>query len=84
MAARSSLYTEGYRDDKYQDDKFTTEMGWYGNSCLRLARELAPETTDLIVWLAHENLQLTTLFEGDASESSGFETSSLVRIFTVS
>lgn len=77
MAARSSLYTEGYADDKYQDDKFTTEMGWYGNLCLRLARELAPETTDLMVWLAHENLQLTTLFEGDASECSGPETSSL-------
>lgn len=76
MAARSSLYTKGYGDDKYQDDKFTTEMGWYGNSCLRLARELAPETTDLMVWLAHENLQLTTLFEGDASESSVPETSS--------
>ncbi|CAI7584241.1 unnamed protein product [Penicillium discolor] len=67
MAARSSLYTEGYGDGKYQDDKFTTEMGWYGNLCLRLARELAPETTDLMVWLAHENLQLTTFFEGDAS-----------------
>ncbi|KAJ6138290.1 hypothetical protein N7471_004776 [Penicillium samsonianum] len=42
-------------------------MGWYGNLSLRLARELAPETTDLMIWLAHENLQLTTLFEGDAS-----------------
>lgn len=77
MAARSSLYTEGYGDGKYQDDKFTTEMGWYGKLCLRLARELAPETTDLMVWLAHENLQLTTFFEGDASECSGPEISSL-------
>ncbi|KAJ5884200.1 hypothetical protein N7504_011772 [Penicillium tannophilum] len=67
MAARSSLYALGHGHDKYQDDGFTQEMGWYGNLSLRLARELAPQTTDLITWLAHENLQLTTLFEGDSS-----------------
>jgi hypothetical protein len=68
MAARSSLYAVGHGHDKYQDDGFIREMGWYGNLSLRLARELAPQTTDLMTWLAHENLQLTTLFERDASE----------------
>ncbi|KAJ5213333.1 hypothetical protein N7449_000502 [Penicillium cf. viridicatum] len=67
MAARSSLYAIGHGHDKYQDDEFIREMGWYGNLSLRLARELAPQTTDIMIWLAHENLQLTTLFEGDAS-----------------
>lgn len=83
-SASRVLITGGHGHDRYQDDGFTREMGWYGNLSLRLARELAPETTDLMIWLAHENLQLTTLFEGDASESrsSSSETSSLV--FTVS
>ena len=68
MAARSSLYAVGHGHDKYQDDGFIREMGWCGNLSLRLARELAPQTTDLMTWLAYENLQLTTLFEGDASK----------------
>jgi hypothetical protein len=45
-------------------------MGWYGALSLRVARELAPQTTDVMAWLAHENLQLITVFEGDASMSS--------------
>jgi len=68
MAARSSLYAIGHGHDNYQDDGFIREMGWYGNLSLRLARELAPQTTDLITWLAYENLQFTTLIEGDASK----------------
>ncbi|KAJ5775870.1 uncharacterized protein N7511_000881 [Penicillium nucicola] len=67
MAARSSLYAVSHRREKYQDDGFIQEMAWYGNLSLRLSRELAPQTTDLMIWLAHESLQLTTLFEGDAS-----------------
>lgn len=68
MAARSSLYAVVHGHDKYQNDGFIREMGWYDNLSLRLARELAPQPTGLITWLAHENLQLTTLFEGDASK----------------
>ncbi|RAL08021.1 uncharacterized protein BO97DRAFT_446425 [Aspergillus homomorphus CBS 101889] len=67
MAARASLYAMGHGHDEDCDDAFIREMGWYGNLSLRLARELAPQTTDLMTWLAHENLQLTTIFEGDAS-----------------
>lgn len=81
MAARASLHAIGHGHDKYQDDGFIQEMGWYGNLSLRLARELAPQTTDLMIWLAHGNLQLTTLFEGDASKYSRSEISS--RILTV-
>ncbi|PYH41776.1 uncharacterized protein BP01DRAFT_376808 [Aspergillus saccharolyticus JOP 1030-1] len=66
MAARASLCAVSHGNDE-GDDAFVRDMGWYGNLSLRLARELAPQTTDLIIWLAHENLQLTTIFEGDAS-----------------
>lgn len=67
LAARASLY-DSYHD-KIRDNEFIREMCWYSNLSLRLARELAPQTTDLIIWLAHENLQLVTLLEGDASKS---------------
>ncbi|KAJ5094506.1 hypothetical protein N7456_010367, partial [Penicillium angulare] len=67
MAARSSLYVFTHGQDEYQDGGFIQEMGRYSNLSLRLARELAPQTNDLIMWLAHENLQLMTLLEGDAS-----------------
>lgn len=68
MAARSCLYdiSQGY--DEHQDGGFIQEMCHYSNLSLRLARELSPQTTDLIIWLAHENLQLMTLLEGDASK----------------
>lgn len=67
IAARSALYFS--RHDDKRENSLMDDMAWYGNSCLRLARELSPQTTDMMVWLAHENLQLTTLFEGDASKS---------------
>ncbi|GAD91799.1 hypothetical protein PVAR5_0376 [Paecilomyces variotii No. 5] len=67
MAARSCLYdiSQGY--DEHQDSGFIQEMSRYSDLSLRLARGLSPQTTDLITWLAHENLQLMTLLEGDAS-----------------
>ncbi|RAH75450.1 uncharacterized protein BO66DRAFT_433523 [Aspergillus aculeatinus CBS 121060] len=67
MAARATMFAVGDGHDEDRDNAFVRDMGWYGNLSLRLARELAPQTTDLITWLAHENLQLTTIFEGDAS-----------------
>lgn len=67
LAARASLYSSTYA--KVRNDSFIQEMCWCSNSSLRLARELAPQTTDPVIWLAHENLQLMSLFEGDASES---------------
>ncbi|KAJ5408499.1 hypothetical protein N7509_002382, partial [Penicillium cosmopolitanum] len=65
LAARASLYSSTYA--KVRNDSFIQEMCWCSNSSLRLARELAPQTTDPVIWLAHENLQLMSLFEGDAS-----------------
>lgn len=81
MAARSCLYDirQGY--DEHQEGGFIQEMSRYSNLSLRLARELSPQTTDLIIWLAHENLQLMTLLEGDASKSRCFELSK--RMFTI-
>lgn len=70
MAARSSIHATDYEEDEGQADGFIREMGWYGALSLRVARELAPQTTDVMAWLAHENLQLITVFEGDASMSS--------------
>lgn len=68
MTARSSLYSMRNGDSQSDDLEFIREMGYHGNSCLRLARELSPQTTDVMIWLAHENLQLATHFDGDASK----------------
>lgn len=67
LAARSHLYR--YSDND-RDDDFIIEMNRCSNLSLRLARDLAPQATDLMIWLAHENLQLTTMIEGEASEYS--------------
>ncbi|KAJ5225196.1 hypothetical protein N7468_006421 [Penicillium chermesinum] len=64
IAARSALYFSRHEDES--EDALMQDMIWYSDSCLRLARELSPRTTDLIIWLAQENLQLTTLLAGDA------------------
>ncbi|KAJ5662675.1 hypothetical protein N7462_011601 [Penicillium macrosclerotiorum] len=63
MTARAAFYC----GNDTIDNQFIRDMGEYSNKALRLARDLAPRTTDLMVWLAHENLQLATCFEGDAS-----------------
>lgn len=68
MTARSSLFSMRNGDSENEDLQFNREMGHWGNLSLRLARELSPQSTDLMIWLAHENLQLTTHFEGDASK----------------
>jgi hypothetical protein len=67
VAARSHLYRYSDNDS---DEDFIIEMNRCSNLSLRLARDLAPQTTDLIIWLAHENLQFTAMTEGEASEYS--------------
>jgi hypothetical protein len=49
--------------------------------CLRLARELALEMNDVIVWLSYENLRITTSIQGYSSGSTFFflGSSSLVK-----
>jgi hypothetical protein len=67
MAARASLFFVDRDEDK--DDQFVQDMVWYSKLSLRLARDLAPQSTDFIVWLANENAQLLSFLEGDASKS---------------
>ncbi|KAJ5345364.1 hypothetical protein N7452_003368 [Penicillium brevicompactum] len=66
VAARASIYdTQAMPESK----NFMQEMSWYSNASLHLAREIAPQTSDMIIWLALDNLQLITMLEGDASMS---------------
>lgn len=67
MAARASLFWASHDDDK--DDIFVQDMIWYSKLSLELSRELSPQSTDFIIWLANENCQLRSFLEGDASES---------------
>lgn len=67
MAARASLFFVDREEDK--DDLFVQDMVWYSKLSLQLARDLAPQSTDLIIWLANENVQLLSFLEGDASKS---------------
>ncbi|PLB40808.1 uncharacterized protein BDW47DRAFT_134602 [Aspergillus candidus] len=65
MAARASACFVDRDEDK--DDAFFQDMVWYSTLTLRLARDLAPQSTDVIVWLANENAHLRSFLEGDAS-----------------
>ncbi|KAJ6178829.1 hypothetical protein N7519_009290 [Penicillium mononematosum] len=65
MAARASVFFVDRDEDK--DGAFVQDMVWYSTLALRLARDLAPQSTDVIVWLANENAQLRSFLEGDAS-----------------
>jgi hypothetical protein len=67
MAARASFFFVDRDEDK--DGAFVQDMVWYSTLTLRLARDLAPQSTDVIIWLANENAQLRSFLEGDASES---------------
>ena len=67
MAARSSAFFADRDEDK--DGAFVQDMIWYSTLSLRLARDLAPQSTDVIIWLANENGLLRSFLEGDASES---------------
>ncbi|OOQ83373.1 hypothetical protein PEBR_34988 [Penicillium brasilianum] len=67
MAARASLFFVDRDEDK--DDEFLKDMVWYSTLSLRLARDLAPQSTDVIIWLANEHVQLLSFLEGDASLS---------------
>ncbi|KAJ6049103.1 uncharacterized protein N7446_011786 [Penicillium canescens] len=65
MAARASFFFVDRDEDK--DGAFVQDMVWYSTLTLRLARDLAPQSTDVIIWLANENAQLRSFLEGDAS-----------------
>ncbi|KAJ5048054.1 hypothetical protein NUH16_006552 [Penicillium rubens] len=65
MAARASVFFVDRDEDK--DGAFVQDMVWYSTLALRLARDLAPQSTDVIIWLANENAELRSFLEGDAS-----------------
>ncbi|KAJ5393509.1 uncharacterized protein N7487_011150 [Penicillium crustosum] len=65
MAARASAFFVDRDEDN--DGAFIQDMVWYSTLTLRLARDLAPQSTDVIIWLANENAQLRSFLEGDAS-----------------
>ena len=67
MAARASVFFVDRDEEK--DGTFVQDMVWYSTLTLRLARDLAPQSTDVIIWLANENAQLRSFLEGDTSES---------------
>lgn len=67
MAVRASIFFVDR--DKDMDGAFAQDMVWYSTLSLRLARDLAPQSTDVIIWLANENAQLRSFLEGDTSES---------------
>ncbi|RAK83303.1 hypothetical protein BO79DRAFT_241300 [Aspergillus costaricaensis CBS 115574] len=65
MAARASAF---FIDcDEGKDAAFVPDMVWYSTVILRLARDLAPLSNDVIIWLANENGQLRSFLEGDTS-----------------
>ncbi|KAJ5157973.1 uncharacterized protein N7500_007624 [Penicillium coprophilum] len=64
MAARASVF---FNRDEEKDGAFVQDMVWCSKLSLRLARDLAPQSTDVIIWLANENAQLRSFLEGDAS-----------------
>ncbi|OJI89957.1 hypothetical protein ASPTUDRAFT_197171 [Aspergillus tubingensis CBS 134.48] len=65
MAARASAFFVDRNEGK--DAAFVPDMVWYSTVILRLARDLAPQSNDVIIWLANENGHLRSFLEGDTS-----------------
>ncbi|GLA67263.1 hypothetical protein AtubIFM54640_010242 [Aspergillus tubingensis] len=65
MAARASAFFVDR--DEGKDAAFVPDMIWYSTVILRLARDLAPQSNDVIIWLANENGHLRSFLEGDTS-----------------
>lgn len=67
LTAKAALYD--HRLDEAESGEFVSEMLYFCKLSLRLARTLAPQANDLILWLAYMNVLLMNFVEGDASES---------------
>lgn len=65
LAGRSCLLGPS-RDDRR--DEFVHTMFRCSTCCLQIAREIAPQVNDPMVWLSYENLLLTISIQGDASK----------------
>jgi hypothetical protein len=66
VAARASRL--GLAPDDWDSHDFVHIMLQCSARCLRLARELATEMSDVIVWLSYENLRITTSIQGYSSK----------------
>lgn len=65
LAGRSCLL--GPTRDNHRDE-FVHTMFRCSTCCLQIAREIAPQVNDPMVWLSYENLLLTMSIQGYASE----------------
>jgi hypothetical protein len=54
--------------DRMKQDPFMQEMIQGSYFSLRLARDLADQSNDILVWLAYVHFQVAGIVEGDASE----------------
>ncbi|KAI4818563.1 hypothetical protein E4T44_10471 [Aureobasidium sp. EXF-8845] len=68
VAARASRL--GLAPDHWDSHDFVHIMLQCSARCLRLARELATEMSDVIVWLSYENLRITTSIQGYSSPTA--------------
>ena len=66
LAGRSCLLGPSRGDDRR--DYFVHSMFRCSTCCLQIVREVAPQINDPTVWLAYENILLTTSIQGDASK----------------
>lgn len=74
LAARSFLSKNGHIE--VTTDALAADLVRCSNLSLRLSREQAAQTNDVIVWLAFENIQLMSHVKGDTSKCclpSGFK-----------
>jgi hypothetical protein len=70
LAARASRL--GLVPESETSHDFLQTMFQCSARCLRLARELAVEMSDVIVWLSYENLRITTSIQGYSSRCTSF------------
>jgi hypothetical protein len=68
LAARSYVHLFSFDVVYQRDNEFIDAMLKSGTECLHISRSVAPRIQDAIVWLAYENLLLTTYVHGDTSE----------------
>lgn len=64
LAGRSRLLGPSRGDDRR--DGFVQNVFRCSTCCLQIVREIAPQINDPTVWLAYENLLLTTFIQGHA------------------
>ncbi|KAI4716107.1 hypothetical protein E4T48_07707 [Aureobasidium sp. EXF-10727] len=81
LAARASRI--GLSLDKEDRHEFVQAMFQCSARCMHLARELATEMNDVIVWLSYENLRISTSIQGYATHHTpSLWTSNLIHVYT--